>query len=371
VSTEAGRRTLANVPEVSGVLSAQEVLVTGRGIAANQGADGMIPWYPGGHCDPWNHVEAAMALTVCGMVAEAAAAYRWLADRQLPEGAWFNYYLGASVKDHRLDTNVCAYLATGLWHHCLVTGDPSLLAELWPSVERAIEFVLRWQRPDGSILWSLDETGRPEGYALLTGSSSIYHALRCAMAGAGRLDQDHPEWELAAGRLRHAIVHHPMAFAAKSEFAMDWYYPVLCGALEGHAARDRLRGWWPTFVMAGLGVRCVATGDWVTAAETAECALALDAVGMRAEAGELLGAAQGLRLDDGTYWTGMVFPDGATFPHAERTTYTAAAIVLATDALSGASGASGLFRGEGLPAGIDLAESGCPGGDGWGCPAGT
>ena len=52
----------------------------------------MIPWFEGGHCDPWNHVEAAMALTVCGLVDEAIAAYRWLVDRQLPDGSWFNYY---------------------------------------------------------------------------------------------------------------------------------------------------------------------------------------------------------------------------------------------------------------------------------------
>ena len=27
---------------------------------------GMIPWFPGGHADPWNHVEAAMALDLGG-----------------------------------------------------------------------------------------------------------------------------------------------------------------------------------------------------------------------------------------------------------------------------------------------------------------
>ena len=26
----------------------------------------MIPWFPGGHCDPWNHVETTMALDVAG-----------------------------------------------------------------------------------------------------------------------------------------------------------------------------------------------------------------------------------------------------------------------------------------------------------------
>jgi hypothetical protein len=51
---------------------------------------------------------------------------------------------------------------------------------------------------------------------------------------------------------------------------------------------------------------------------------------------------QHLRADDGSYWTGFVYPDDARWP-VERTTWTAAAVVLAADALAGASPAAGLF----------------------------
>jgi hypothetical protein len=360
----------ASVPEVPGILSATEVLATAHSIAEVQRPDGMIPWFPGGHCDPWNHVEAAMALSVCGLTAEAERAYRWLADNQLADGSWFNYYLAEGVKDSRLDTNVCAYIAAGLWHHHLVTGEHELLRRLWPAMERALDFVLRWQQPDGSVRWSLDPAGRPEGYALLTGSSSIYHSLLCGVAAAERLGKDRPDWELAAGRLGHAVAHHPTAFAPKEEFAMDWYYPMLSGALGGERGRDRMAQHWDTFVMEGLGVRCVSTNDWVTAAETAECVLALDGLGMEEAAHQLLADAQGLRLPDGSYWTGMVYPDEVSFPGGERTTYTAAAMILAADALSNTSPAAGLFRGEGLPAGLDLAESQCTGDAAAGCTAG-
>ncbi|HVX21458.1 MAG TPA: hypothetical protein VHB02_08925 [Acidimicrobiales bacterium] len=349
------------VPEVPGILSAADVLATAHSIAAVQRPDGMVPWFPGGHCDPWNHVEAAMALSVCGLRSEAERAYEWLAETQLADGSWFNYYLADGVKDPRLDTNVCAYLAAGLWHHHLVTGEDDLLRRLWPVVERALDFVLRWQRPDGSVRWSLDPAGRPEGYALLTGSSSIYHSLRCGVAAAERLGKDRPDWELAAGRLGHAVAHHPGAFAPKDEFAMDWYYPMLSGALEGEPGRDRMADRWDQFVMDGLGVRCVSSNDWVTAAETAECVMALDALGMDDAARRLLADAQGLRLPDGSYWTGMVYPDQVSFPGGERTTYTAAAMVLAADALSSTSPAAGLFRGEGLPEALDLAEPHCAG----------
>jgi len=357
------------IPEVPGVLTASEVLATAHSIAEVQRPDGMIPWFEGGHCDPWNHVEAAMALSVCGLHAEAERAYLWLADIQLADGSWFNYYLAEGVKDPRLDTNVCAYLAAGLYHHHLVTGEHDLLRRLWPVMEKALDFVLRWQQPDGSVRWSLDPAGRPEGYALLTGSSSIYHSLRCGVAVAERLGKDRPDWELAAGRLGHAVAHHPGAFAPKHEFAMDWYYPMLSGALEGEPGLARIDEYWDTFVMDGLGVRCVSTNDWVTAAETAECVLALDALGLNDSALRLFTDAQGLRLHDGSYWTGMVYPEQVSFPGSERTTYTAAAIVLAADALSSSSGAAGLFHGEGLPAGLDLAEPHCTDGASQFCTA--
>jgi hypothetical protein len=347
---------MRSIPEVPGVMSAGDVIATAQSIVALQRPDGMIEWYPGGHCDPWNHVEAAMALTAAGFDCEADRAYQWLVDTQLPDGSWFNYYLATGIEDTRLDTNVCAYLATGAWHRYVSTGELDGLERLWPALAAGVDFVLRWQRLDGSIHWSLDPSGFIEEYALLTGSSSIYHSLRCAIACAERLGHERPDWELAAGRLAHALAHEAGAFAPKVEFAMDWYYPVLSGALSGEAARRRIDGSWDTFVMDGRGVRCVSTGEWVTAAETAECVLALDALGMDQTAMRLFTWVQALRNDDGSYWTGMVYPEEATYPPLERSSYTAGAMVLAADALSRTTDASGIFRGEGLPSHLDLTE---------------
>ena len=100
--------------------------------------------------------------------------------------------------------------------------------------------------------------------------------------------------------------------------------------------------------MEGLGVRCVSNEPWITAAETAECALAHLAAGDEETARSLLAWTRRHRADDGSYWTGLVYPDAMTFPDAERSAYTAAAVILAADALAGASPASGLFLGEGL-----------------------
>jgi hypothetical protein len=189
---------------------------------------------------------------------------------------------------------------------------------------------------------------------------SIYHSLRCGVALGERLGEQRPAWELCAGRLGHAVAHHPGAFAPKNEFAMDWYYPIFSGALRNAAANARIAEGWERHVMDGYGVRCVSTNDWVTAAETAECVLALDALGHTSAALDLFSCTRRHRRDDGAYWTGLAYPDAVTFPHRETTSYTAAAVILAADALSSASGASGLFRHDALAPAVDLAEPDCP-----------
>jgi len=345
---------------VPGILTSAELAQSAQHLASLQLTSGQIPWNRGGHCDPWNHVEAAMALTVTGHFDEARRAYEWLAERQLVNGSWFNYYEDDWVKDARLDTNVCAYLATGVYHYLLASDDVEFAAQLWPSVARAIDFVLTWQLPDGTIRWSLDAAGRPESYALLTGSSSIFHSLRCAIALAERLGVAVAHWELSAGRLGHAVAHHPGAFAPKNEFAMDWYYPMFCGALDGDAGRRRLEDGWERHVMDNHGVRCVSTSDWVTAAETAECVLTLDALGLTSRALDLFSLTGRHRRDDGAYWTGLAYPEHVTFPDCETTSYTVAAVILAADALTSSSGASGLFRHGNLARPLDLPEPQCP-----------
>jgi hypothetical protein len=290
---------------------------------------GLIPWYPGGHADPWNHVEAAMALTERGREAAAERAYAWLARTQRKDGAWFNYYVGDQPSDRRLDTNVVAYVAVGVWHHFSRTGNRRFLLEHWPTVERAVAFVLAHQRADGTVTWCREPDGSPGRFALLTGSCSILLSLRAGLAIAAELGQARPDWELAAGRLRFAICFDEARFAPKRRWAMDWYYPVLSGALSLGSANARLAERWAELVIDGEGVRCVADRPWVTAAETAECAIASALVGRVGDAERLLSWAARFAEADGSCWTGLVLPERVHFPGGERTSYTAAAIVLA------------------------------------------
>lgn len=344
------------LPEVSGVLSAAEAKLTAESIADWQLPSGMIPWFPGGHCDPWNHVEAAMALAVGGHRAEAEAAYQWLADIQRPDGAWHQYYLADRVEQDKFDANVIAYVAAGVWHHFLLHRDRGFLEAMWPVVDRAVEFVLELQQPGGEILWARHPDGTPWSFALLTGSSSIAHSLRAAVAVAGELGTERPDWELSLALLADAIRNRTdSAFAPKHRWAMDWYYPVLTGVLRGPEARSTLKACIDDFVLDGEGVRCVRDKDWITTAETAECAMAFLAAGDRDTAEALLSWTARLRADDGRYYTGRAFPDQVIFPAGERTTYSAAAVLLASDALAGTTRASRLFADHDLlPAALNI-----------------
>ena len=71
-----------HLPEVPDLVTADEMLATAAAIVEWQLPSGMIPWFPGGHADVWNHVEAAMALDLCGFHDEALRAYDWLVGMQ-------------------------------------------------------------------------------------------------------------------------------------------------------------------------------------------------------------------------------------------------------------------------------------------------
>lgn len=339
----------------AGILTPDGVARTVAGIAAIQRPDGAIPWFHGDKLDPWDHVEAAMALDAAGEHRAAGRAYRWLAARQNPDGSWHANYADApdgvtAVCDPIRDTNFTAYVAVGAYHRYLATGSRRCLERLWPTVTRAIGFVLRHQRPDGAVRWHAET-----GDALLTGSSSVFHALRCALACAAVLGENQPGWELAAASLGHALTAHQERFTPKERYSMDWYYPVLGTALRGDGARERIDGSWDRFVVPGMGVRCVEDHPWVTGGETCELAIALWAVGRRREALRLLGDIARLRDADGMYWTGYVFADDAIWPR-EKTSWTAGAVLLALAALGGEPATGAVFRGDRLP---DVLRFGC------------
>lgn len=316
-------------------------------ILQTQLPNGCIPWFTGGKADPWDHIEAAMGLTIGGELAAARRAYQWLAQEQLEDGSWWANYLGdeAVDKDHR-ETNFIAYIATGIWHYYLVTEDANVLREFFPSVKKAMEFVLRYQAPTGEIYWAVAEDGSAKKDALVTASSSIYKSLECAILIAQTLGEESANWYKAYQQLGNTLRHHPECFdrtwEPKTRFSMDWFYPILTGIVQGKSAQQRIESKWHSFVEPTIGCRCVSDEPWVTVAESCELTLALLAAGEHAKAVNLFSWLFQFMDADGGYWTGYNFRDDVIWPR-EKTTWTTGAILLAADALTEHTGAARLF----------------------------
>ena len=316
-------------------------------IANTQSSDGSIPWVKDGPTDPWDHIEALMGLTIGGNHDQARKGFDWLKENQQKNGSWLAAYRDGKIEDGtRAETNYVAYIATGVWHFHLVTGDRPFLSEMWESVSRAIDFVLELQGSNGEIFWCLDTKKGIQYDCLLTGCSSIYKSLECAILIGSTLNKNIDTWSVARNRLGIAISDHPECFdqtwSSKERYAMDWFYPVLAGVIRKEEALKRINQRWDEFVETGWGCRCVSDQPWVTVAETCELVMALNCIGDRARAATLFSWLNQFRELDGSYWTGYVFPEKVLWPE-ERPTWTAGAVLLAADALTKKTKGSILF----------------------------
>jgi hypothetical protein len=285
-----------------------------------------------------------MGLSVAGRCREAERAYKWMSDTQFPDGSWWSATRDGVPEDKTKDSNFSSYIAVGVYHHFLITGDIGFLKRLWPTLEAGVDYAVGLQAATGEIHWAKNSEGIVDPMALLTGSSSVYMSLKCAFAIADVLGKKRTDWNIAMEKLGEAIRHRPNLFnMMKARFSMDWYYPVLCGAVTEDEARRRIDRSWDKFVVPEWGVRCVSDQPWVTTAEASELVLALMAIGERDRAKIVFNWIIDKKYDDGSYWMGVTFPDGVIWPE-EKTSWTAAAVLLAHDALYEITPASRLFN---------------------------
>ena len=335
----------------SALLSAAEVEVTADWLASLQKPSGEIPWADGTKMDPWDHVHSAMGLATVDRFDAARAAYRYMKETQDDNGGFAAERRGGKVTRSTQESNHAAYLATGVYHlHCR-RPDLAFLAEMWPTIERATEFVLSMQLPNGSIAWA-QKNGKVWRAPLLTGSSSVHGSLVCAIRIAERLGHERPAWRMGRERLARVLRHHPEAFVdtdlpeKPGRHSMDWYYPVLGGALRGAMGKKRLLdpALYNAFVEDGIGCRCVMDQPWYTVAETCEFVLALHVSGLNERAQQMLSWTRRLRTENGAYWTGATHPAGEIFPQDEQTSWTAAAVLIAHDAVAERSTTSDFWK---------------------------
>ncbi|WP_300541305.1 hypothetical protein [Maricaulis sp.] len=327
-----------------------DIAACARHIEVLQRPDGAIPWIEAGIWDAWNHGEAAMGLAIAGRACAAGAALDHLIERQDADGGWTGD-LGASVPlddaNKRLvpgtpatarDTNFSGYVAVTVLRSLLALGALSELPRYWPMVKAAMDFVLAHQTPHGDIVWRARSGTETLGAidSLRAGNASLYKALECAILMGRLLDLPVDEWMAARRRIGAALRENDARFdrmgTDRRRYAMDWYYPVLAGVVSAEAGRARLYARWTDFVEPGLGCRCVSDEPWVTAAETAELALACLAAGKREQARALIANLGPLKAGAGGYWMGWQFAEEIIWP-VERPSWTSGALILAADAL--------------------------------------
>jgi len=303
-------------------------------ISEAQLASGAIPWYRGGITDPWDHIECAIALDLSGRFDEAVKAYRWLRDIQNPDGSWWFSYFNDHPQDLTRDSNHSSYLAVGLWYHYLVTRDVEFIGQMWPTLEKGLDFALGLQQPTGEIYWAYDTDNVGYPVAILAASSCVWQSIRCGLEIAKILALDKSEWEAASRRLAEAINKHPELFQKSKDraydYAMSWYYPVLTGVIEGKRARERIQSQWADFIIDDWGCKCVVEAPWwVTVAETCELIMALTRIGEQPKARLLLDWILRLRDSDGRFWTGIKIPEEEVWPPGQKPTWVSAAVIMA------------------------------------------
>jgi len=314
-------------------------------ILSCQDSDGGIRWEPDSKLDPWDHIESAMALDVMGFEAESRKAYDWLRTYQESDGSWPSIFY--STEQNKLkETNFSSYIAVGMWHHFRNFNDRNFLNEFWPVLDTAIKFTLAAQTEHGDFFWAKDDKNWLDD-SLKTGCSSIYMSLFCYKKIAKEINKQDRVSDSQLNNLKECLRSKPFRFdrnwETKERYSMDWYYPVLSGVFTKSESIEIIKDKWDEFVVEGLGCKCVKEEPWVTAAESSELVLALNKIGLEAEAEKILQDTFNLIDDDGLLWTGYVYRDKKYWP-IEKPSWTMGAAILAGNSINKFSPSSDFFK---------------------------
>ena len=288
---------------------------------------------------PWRSPSAAAAPRPSGPTSGCVGLQR-------PDGAWHQYYLADRVEQDKLDANVCAYVAAGVWHHCLLHRRRRLRRDDVAGGRAGHRLRAR----------PADAAGRDH-----LGPPRRRHAV--VVRAAHRLVVDLP---LAALRHRPRRAARPRAarlgavrrpprptsiaprarrLRARST-AGRWTGTTRCSAasIGGDAGRERLAARFDRFVDDGQGVRCVNDRPWITVAETCECALAHLAVGERAIAERLFAWSASTATTTAATGPAPCTPTRPASPAASARPTPRRRSILAADALAGGSPAARAVR---------------------------
>ena len=231
-----------------------------------------------------------MALSVCGLRDAARRAYEWLRTTQRADGSWPRQTARGAVTDPAGESNHAAYLAVGVWHEFLVTGDAGFAAA--DVADGARGHRVRARPADAARRDHLAADGRRHAGQLRAADRLLQHLPEPALRGGARRATSASRSPTGNSRPTCSATRSPaIPRPSPTRAGSRWTGTTRCSAVRC-AARRRGAGWPRAgrFVVPGLGVRCVSDEPWVTGAETCELVLALEAIGDRAGRGRAVRA---------------------------------------------------------------------------------
>ena len=308
---------------------------------------GGIPSESGKILDPWDHIECCMALDVFGKKEKSSLGFQWLIDHQEPDGSWYSEYQSNNNISSRKESNFSSYIAVGALHNYESYGDLKFLENLFPTLEKSLRFTLSAQTEFGEFSWAM-ENGVWLDDALKTGNSSIYMSLKAYKKIFDLLGQNSEKIIRSLDSLKKVFLNNISRFDrnwdSKERYSMDWYYPILAGIYDKSDSIKEINSKWNIFINEDFGCRCVSDRPWITVAETAELIIALIKIDETKKARDLFEKVSRLKdPKDNIFWMGYVFDDEKYWP-VEKPTWTAAAYILAANALNGLTSSSDFFN---------------------------
>ena len=170
---------------------------------------------------------------------------------------------------------------------------------------------------------------------------------RCAIAISKILDLDsNKKWTKAYELLAYSIKNPKGLFDKtidRSRFSMDWYYPIISGALSDSEKDKYIKKIYKDFYIEGIGVKCVVEEPWVTVAETSEFIVSLVISNEIEEAKKLLIEVMNISDLNDIPYMGWQYEENIFWPE-EKPSWTAAALILAADSIYDFSSGSDILK---------------------------
>lgn len=290
-------------------------------IITNQSSDGYISWDEKGKCDPWDHCECLIALSIYEEWDAFWLGVKWFFDNINDEGLIYAEFQKGKPSKEYFESHHAPYIILPLMQAALIDKKQDyhkILNQIQLNkLNKIFKGLKNFQDKDGFYYWAKNDDGYYDN-SLITATMSIYISIMAKEFLAPDLKTN--LWDRKFDR----------DGVDRSRFSMDFYYPYLAGIKNNKS--EFLKSL-EDFYVKGLGVKCVKEEPWVTVAESCECVIAALAHENIQIAEDIFNDIQQFQDSEGIFPTGYQY-DLKIFWPEEKSTWTNAAVIIAAHALS-------------------------------------